>query len=111
MEIRFATPSLETLCRSEQGRIRRWGPQAGRRIGQRMDEFRAARSLADLRNAPGHHHELKWDRRGRLAVSVAGKLRLIYRPVVDDRPVGQAPGLDWTQVTIVEVLSVENYYA
>jgi toxin HigB-1 len=110
MEIRFATHGLERVCQSEQGRLRRWGPQAGRRVGQRLDEFRAARFLADLRHAPGNHHELKGDRRGQLAVSVGGLLRLIYRPVVEDPPATQAAGLDWSQVTAVEILAVEDYH-
>lgn len=110
MQIGFATHGLERVCQSEKRRIRRWGPQAGPRVGQRLDELRAARSLADLRHAPGSHHELKGDRRGQLAVSVVGTLRLIYRPVVDERSVGATPGLDWSQVTAVEILEVEDYH-
>jgi hypothetical protein len=45
-----------------------------------------------------------------LAVSVVGTLRLIYRPVVDERSVGATPGLDWSQVTAVEILEVEDYH-
>lgn len=110
MEIRFASHAFERVCQSEQGRIRRWGPSAGRRIGQRLDEFRAARSLADLRCAPGNHHELKGDRAGQLAVSVGGPLRLIYRPVAGDRPGSSATGLDWSHVTGVEIVAVEDYH-
>lgn len=70
-----------------------------------------ATSLEELRNAPGHFHELHADRRGQFAASLDGPYRLIFEPVIaaEEKEI-HAKGFVWSRITHVRVLSIEDYH-
>lgn len=87
----------------------RYGPQRAKLIRRRLDELRAATALDEIRSLPqARCHELTGDRAGQLSVDLDHPYRLLFRPCND--PVPQKPdgGLDWTKVTQIEILSVED---
>jgi proteic killer suppression protein len=55
-------------------------------------------------------HELKGDRAGTLAVDLQHPYRLIFEPANDPVPSKADGGLDWTAVTSVRILAVEDYH-
>lgn len=110
MEIQFASERLRDECNDSKSRARRYGKQGGKRLGQRLDDLDAVANLEDARSLPGKLHELKGDRKGQLAMTVDGGKRLIMEPVDPDQARKPDGGLDWTLVTAIRILAVEDYH-
>lgn len=95
--------SLKELSRS-------YGAENAKRILRRLDELRAADNLEAMRSLPGRCHELKHDRVGQLAIDVKQPYRLIFKPAHEPIPHKDDGGLDWSQVTSICILEVEDYH-
>lgn len=72
MEIRFAREELGSVCNSKPAITRRWGPERGAVVAQRLSELHALDRLADLEYLP--HVEVEF---GRRRTSVAAGLDLV----------------------------------
>jgi len=80
-------------------------------LKRRLDELRDAANLAVLRLFPQVRcHELKGSREGTLAVDLDHPYRLIFEPANNPIPRKIDGGLDWTSITVIKVLSVEDYH-
>ena len=111
MEISFATPKLQKLCNNANKLRGEFGPKCAVKIQCRLAELGAAECLEDLRNLPGPRcHELKADRDGQLAVDLEHPKRLIFVPNHDPVPVGVNGGLDWQNVTQVQIIEICDYH-
>ncbi len=110
MDIRFDTSRLREECNDFRRLQRRYGQGAAKLVRRRLDDLRAAETLAVMRPVPGDCHELRGDRKDTLAMKVGGGKRLIFEPA--HRPIPRNPdgGLDWAGVTAVTVLGVEDYH-
>jgi plasmid maintenance system killer protein len=89
---------------------RRHGLQRAKLIRRRLDELRAAQTLDEIRSLPAARcHELHGNRTGQLAVNLDQPYRLILTPTppIPTKPDG---GLDWTRVTAIIVLAIEDYH-
>jgi proteic killer suppression protein len=76
-----------------------------------LKAFRIAENLEEIRFLPQVRcHELKGDRQGTLSVDLDHPYRLIFEPANDPIPRKPDGGLDWTQVTVIRILAVENYH-
>ena len=88
------------------------GALRARKIRIRMKELRAATSLMDFwppKSPPGRCHELTEGRRsGQLSVDLDHPYRLVFIPDHDPVPMREDGGLDWSQVTAVKILGVED---
>jgi len=77
-----------------------------------MTEFRAAQSLKDFwppKSGPSRCHELTGGRRaGQLSVDLDHPCRLIFEPDHDPIPLLADGGLDWSKVTAIRILGVED---
>lgn len=77
-----------------------------------MKEFRAALSLKGFwppKSPPGRCHELtEGQRSGQLSVDLDHPYRLIFVPNHDPVPKQPDGGLDWSQVTAIKILGVED---
>ena len=66
-------------------------------------------SLEDLRPPfPGRCHELIGDRGGQLSLDLDHPYRLIFEPANDPIPCKTDGGLEWKDVTAVEIVGVED---
>lgn len=111
MDIHFKDQKLAKVCNDESLLIRKHGPVCARLIRRRLDQLRAAENLAVLRSLPQIRcHELKGNREGTLAVDLEHPYRLIFESANDPVPRKPDNGLDWTAVTAIRVLSVEDYH-
>ena len=77
-----------------------------------MAELRAAVSLMDFwppKSGPSRCHELtQGQRKGQLSVDLDHPYRLIFVPDHNPVPKREDGGLDWSQVTAVKILGVED---
>lgn len=111
MDILFASSGIAKDFSNSKRLVQRFGDRRGRLIAQRLQEFRAADVLEDLRNLPGPRcHELKENRNGQLAVNLDHPYRLVFEPANEPIPRMPDGGLDWTTVTAVRIREVVDYH-
>lgn len=109
MDIIFKDGKFAKQCHDLKHLIRRHGPQRARLIRRRLDELRAADALSIMRTLPGARcHELKGDRFGQFSVDLDHPYRLIFQPVNNPLPTKPDGGLDWSKVTSIEIIGVED---
>jgi plasmid maintenance system killer protein len=88
MEIVYDNNVIRRKCSKAQGKLK-----------QRLDDIRAADSLAVLEQLPGHYHAFRADRSGEWACDLERQYRLVFRPLGDPLPVSKDGRLDTTNVT------------
>lgn len=108
MDIVFKDNKLTKLCNDKTHRVRKLGADRANRVQKRLDDLRAASTLEDMRNLPGRCHELKADRTGQLSLDLDHPHRLIFVPANDPTPYKDDGGLNWSKVTAVEILGIED---
>jgi plasmid maintenance system killer protein len=109
MDIIFKNQKFQKIVNSQKLLVQEYGDRQALRIRRRLDELRAAATLEDLRHLPqARCHELTGDRRGQLSLDLVHPYRLIIEPAHEPAPRKADGGLDWSQVTAVLVLSVED---
>jgi len=55
-------------------------------------------------------HELTGDRKGELAVDVSANYRMIFEPDHDPIPKKEDGGLNWEEVTKIQINEIEDYH-
>lgn len=108
MEIIFHSAKFAKECQNQALLQQRHGTIRARRLRQRLDDLRAAVNLEVMRTLPGRCHELKGDRAGQVSLDLDHPYRLIFEPANDPLPLKDDGGLDWSQVTIIRVIGVED---
>lgn len=107
MEIVFRTKKLRRLCTRDRERVREWGKRRADLIRRRLDQLKAAESLAVLRTFGfGRCHELTGELDGVLSIDLDHPHRLLFEPAHDPRPTKPDGGLDWNLVTAVRILGI-----
>lgn len=112
MIIHFKTTKLKKEFEQHKLLQRKHGPRRAKLIQLRMVELRAAETLADLwppLSGPARCHELtEGNRAGQLSVDLDHPYRLLFRP--EHTPIPKRPegGLDWSGVTAIKILGVED---
>jgi proteic killer suppression protein len=61
-----------------------------------------------MRHVPGRCHEVVGNRAGQLSLDLDHPYRLIFEPANDPIPRKDDGGLDWTKVTAVIIIGVED---
>jgi len=111
VDILFQDQKLEKVCNDQSLLIRKYGPIRAKLLNRRLDEFRVAENLAEMRLLPQVRcHELGEDRKGTLAVDLDHPYRLIFEPANDPIPKKSDGGLNWLEVTAIRILTLEDYH-
>lgn len=110
MDVAFATEKLAKAMNNDSKLSQTYGADLAKQIRKRLDDLDAATTLEDMRTLPGRCEELTGDRAGQLSVRVSANDRLIFRPNHDPVPEREKGGLDWTQVTAIEVIEIVDYH-
>ena len=111
MDLAFRTNKHRKCANDHRYAQRELGPKQAKLFLDRLTEFKAAITLADLRNLPqAGHHELRGDRKGELSCNLDHPYRLIYVPAHDPVPRKPDNGLDWDAVTAVKIQEIVNYH-
>ncbi len=108
MDIFFKTKKLERQCTDSRLFEKTWGRLQGKKIRQRLDDFRAADNLGEFEFLPGRCHELKGDRKGQLTLDLVHPRRLVFTPVDNPTPAKPDGGLDWNSVFSVVIIGIED---
>ena len=112
MDISFKNRKLAKSFNEGAQLVKIHGKLRAKKIRIRMKELRAATSLKDFwppKSPPGRCHELTEGKRaGQLSMDLDHPYRLIFTPGHDPVPRRDDGGLDWTQVTAVKILGVED---
>ncbi|MDZ7759076.1 MAG: hypothetical protein U5L00_02310 [Desulfovermiculus sp.] len=78
---------------------------------RRLAELQAMPDLSMALQLPQLHcHELKGDRKGELAVDLDHPFRLIFSIPQNPYPTKADGGLDWHQVTTIQIEEIEDYH-
>lgn len=108
LDIQFGGRRDAKLFSIQSLRVRKFGDVRARLIGSRLDDLHAADSLADMRNLPGRCHELTGDREGTFSIDLDGPYRLLFKSGHIPVPLKPDGGIDWTKISSIIVLGVEN---
>lgn len=107
MDIFFASVKFQEICNNQRLLIKTQGTDRAKRLRRRLDDLRAAKTLSDMRNLPGRCHELLGTRSGQLSLDLDHPYRLIFQPV-EPIPRKADGGLDWTRITAVIIIGIED---
>lgn len=111
MEIVFCSEKLRKLCNSSAELRRKFGPQKGKKIEQRLSELRAAATLDDLSRLPSLScHPLKGKLVGKFAITTVQPFRMVFEPAENPVPRLVDGGVDRMQVTAIRILEVDVDY-
>ena len=112
MVITFRNKRIEKTFNEGAQLVKTHGLIRAKKIRIRMQELRAAACLKDFwppKSPPGRCHELTEGRRsGQLSVDLDHPYRLVFIPDHDPVPRLQDGGLDWSKVTAIKILGVED---
>ena len=110
MNITFHTAKLQKIANDNRLAVRKLGALRAELFRMRLDDLSAAFSLEDVRNLPGHYHELKEDRKGQWACDLDQPYRLIFQPHEDPIPEDRNGKYIWIEIKGIEILEITNYH-
>lgn len=108
MDVLFSDEKTRQFFSRHQSLQKRYGDVGAKKIALRLQQLRAAPTLAHMRSMPGRCHALTADREGTFAVDVHQPYRLIFRP---QPPIsGGEDGDPWLGVESVIIIEVVDYH-
>lgn len=111
MDIIFPSDRVAAEFNDTKQLAKRYGPDNAKRIRRRLDDLRAAANLSEMHALfGGRLHPLVGDLAGLFALDLRHPQRLIFEPAHDPLPHNDAGGLDWSRITTVQILRVEDYH-
>ncbi len=111
MVITFSNNKLRKQLSEAKAMAKAHGPRRVERIKRIMTQLLAAPDLgvfAPPYSPPNRCHELKGDKKGVLSVDLDHPYRLLFKPGNNPIPKRPEGGLDWNQVTAIEILGIED---
>jgi plasmid maintenance system killer protein len=110
VEITYKNRKLEKKLTDPRELVKSFG-QLAHKIKMRLKNLLDAENLAIMRTIPAARcHELTGDRKGELAVDVSGNYRLIFEPFHFPIPKKVDGGLNWDEVTKIQINEIEDYH-
>ena len=113
MIINYKSNKLSKSVKSPRAIIKNYGTRA-KLVSQRIEEIKAAKSLADFRHIPkANCHELTNanGKKDLLAFDISANHRIIFTTNQDPIPRKDDGGLDWTLVTNITIIDIgEDYH-
>lgn len=110
MKINYKNRKLEKQLTDPNEMVKSFG-QLARQLNQRLKDLAAAENLGIMRTIlAARCHELKGDRKGQLAVNVSSNYRMIFEPNHDPLPKKEDGGLNWEEVTHIQINEIEDYH-
>ncbi|MDM8545762.1 type II toxin-antitoxin system RelE/ParE family toxin [Candidatus Venteria ishoeyi] len=111
MEIVFSSKKLQKQLSEFKSLVKAHGSRRADILKVIMTQLRAAPNLgifAPPYSLPNRCHELKGNKKGQLSVDLDHPYRLLFKPINDPIPMRAEGGLDWSQVTAIEIKGVED---
>lgn len=108
VDILFGSNKLKRICTEEKEGIKVLGAECAKKLRTRLSDLAAAYSLEVMKGLPGRPHELKGDRVGQISLDLKHPYRLLLVPTEEPPPRKADGGLDWTQITSVTIVAIED---
>jgi len=108
LDIVFGSKKFKKECNDQKLLIKSYGEVMAKRIGRRLADLRAADNLETMRYLPGRCHELRGSRAYSLSLDLEHPYRLIFEPEHEPLPRKADGGLNWSQVTVIRIIGVED---
>ncbi|GHV41554.1 hypothetical protein AGMMS49546_17670 [Spirochaetia bacterium] len=112
MDIYFKNKKLEKEFNERAQLEKVHGAIRAKKIRLRMTALRAAVNLKDFwppKSGPSRCHELtRGSRKGQLSMDLDHPYRLIFTPTNESPLTGEEGGLDWSKVTAITILGIED---
>lgn len=108
LEIAFAEKSNRLLCENEAIAERKLGKRVAEKLKRRLADLRAATCVKDIvvgkpRELDGKHHQ-------QIALEVCEGYGLIFCANHIVNPLLESGGIDWSRVSRIKILRIENHY-
>lgn len=107
MEYSAETKKLTKVLNSPRLMTKEFGKDRARRIMARLDEFDAAKNLAQIpSDSPPRCHKLQGNLQGEFAVDVSGNYRMIFEGYDKNDVISTKK----TEIVTVQIISIEDYH-
>lgn len=110
MHIYFKSKELEKSASDVKRCVKKLGPVRAKLFMRRLAEMYRADTLEDVRNLPGHYHELVGDRKGQWACDLDNPYRLVFEPHERPIPTDSDGRSIWVEIKGVEIVEVVDYH-
>jgi proteic killer suppression protein len=110
MDISFSDKQLKKVVHDDRKLVKKYGQLRAKLIRRRLDSLSAAETLEDVRNLPGHFHELTHDRKGQWACDLDQPYRLILVPHEDPIPNDEDGKYIWFEIRGVDIIEIIDYH-
>src|SRR5690606_15808189 len=110
MDITFGDNKLLKYANNNREGQKKLGDKRFKLYKKRLDQIKAAKTLEDLRYAPGRFHELKENRKGQWACDLDHPYRLIFTPQENPIPTDDDGKYIWIEISAVEIIKIEDYH-
>ena len=109
MEIFYSSKKQKKTLTNSSRLVRKYGKRQANLILQRIDDLKIVKTLAQISSSPPTRcHELVGDRAGQLSLDLKHPYRLIIEPANEPIPRKEDGGLDWSRVTEIRIIGVED---
>jgi len=105
MEISFKSKELERLCMERRFAQRTLGKQSARKLAARYSDLWAAENVIDLPPV-GDPHQYSHDKTHIYSLDLHQGQRVLFQPDHDPFPTKVDKGLDWKNVTSIEIILI-----
>lgn len=110
MGITFQDKKLKKYADDYNKCVKKLGQARADLYMQRIGDLYDAETLEDVRNLPGHYHELVQNRKGQWACDLDGPYRLIFTPHERPIPTDANGKYIWIEIQGVEIIEITNYH-
>lgn len=109
LELAFAKKSLRLLCENKAKAEQSLGARIAKQLRQRLADMRAATCTTDL--VAGTPRKLEGNRRQQMSVDICDGYRMIFCANHNSNPLLDSGDVDWTKVSRVKIVRIEEYDA
>jgi len=110
VKISFGDKKLEKLANNYRKCQKEFGQPRARLYNKRLLDLLNAQTLEDVRNLPGHYHELKDDRKGQWSCDLDQPYRLVFEPLEKPIPTNKSGKYIWFEIKGVEIIEITDYH-
>jgi len=110
VKITFTDKKLEKLANDDRLLLKAFGKLRADKFKSRLTQLRFATTLEEVRNLPGHYHELSNKRKGQWACDLDQPYRLVFTPHENPIPTNEDGQYMWIEIKGVEVMEIINYH-
>ncbi|MDY9918506.1 proteic killer suppression protein [Porphyromonadaceae bacterium NLAE-zl-C104] len=110
MNITFADKKIKKCANDDRFALKEFGKKRFEILKKRMTALFVVENLEELRDMPGHWHELTGNRKGQWACSLDQPYRLIFEPLEKPIPTDEDGKYIWIEIKAVEIIEITDYH-